>query len=137
MFSTDDLNEDSKTPWPDEAEVRDEDINRWGWGDEEEASASADASEPAEAPVSNTPASTSESNMPRPGRSSHNRAREPHAPRLSQLEKQTLQQVDQRNADLAAVMTRLRLQELRQQSGQMSQSAAYQHPFGQPRPAGK
>lgn len=133
-FSIDDLKEDSKTAWPEESEVRDEDISKWGWGDEEEATASANASAPAEEPVSSTPASIPQRN--RPGRSNHDRPDEHRAPRLSQVEEQTLQQVDQRNADLAAVMTRLRLQELRQQHRQVSQGAAYQHPLGHPPPAG-
>ena len=134
-FSIDDLKEDSKTAWPEESEVRDEDISKWGWGDEEEATASANASAPAEEAASSTPASIPQRNMPRPGRSNHERANQHRAPRLSQVEKQTLQQVDQCNADLAAVMTRLRLQELRQQHGQTSQAAVHQRPLGHP-PAG-
>ena len=135
-FSIDDLKEDSKTAWPEESEVRDEDITKWGWGDEEEATASANASAPAEEAVPSTPTSMPQRNMPRPGRSNIEGANEHRAPRLSQVEEQTLQQVDQRNADLAAVMTRLRLQELRQQHGQINQAAAYQHPPGHQPPAG-
>lgn len=135
-FSIDDLKEDSKTAWPEESEVRDDDISKWGWEDEAEGFGSDNASAAAEEAVSSPPASTSQRNMPRPGRSKRDRPKEPRAPRLSQLQQQTLQQVDQRNADLAAVMTRLRLQELRQQTGQISQGAAYQQPFGRPLPAG-
>ena len=135
-FSIDDLKEDSKTAWPEESEVRDEDISKWGWGDEGEATASANVSAPAEEPVSSTPVSTTQRDVPRPGGSNHDRPREHRAPRLSQVQEQTLQQVDQRNADLAAVMTRLRLQELRQQHGQIRQGAANQHPLAHFPPVG-
>ena len=128
--------DDSKTAWPEESEVRDDDITKWGWDDQAEAGSSDNASAAAEEPASSPPASTSQRNMPRPGRSKRDRPKEPRAPRLSQLQQQTLRQVDQRNADLAAVMTRLRLQELRQQSGQLSPGAAYQQSFGHPPPAG-
>lgn len=135
-FSIDDLKDDSKTAWPEESEVRVEDIGKWGWGDEQEAIASANVSALAEEPVSSTPATTSQRDVPKPGRSNHDRPREHRAPRLSQVQERTLQQVDQRNADLAAVMTRLRLQELRQQHGQIRQGALYQHPLGHPPPVG-
>ena len=135
-FSIDDLQEDSKTAWPEESEVRDDDITKWGWDDQAQAGSSDNASAAAEESASCPPASTSQRNMPRPGRSKRDRPKEPRAPRLSQLQQQTLRQVDQRNADLAAVMTRLRLQELRQQTGQISQGAAHQQPFGRPPPAG-
>ena len=136
VFSVDDLKEDSKTPWPEESEIRSDDIDKWGWHDDDGTGASTDTPVSEDVPVSSVPARTSQRRMPRPGRSKADRAKEPRAPRLSHLAEQTLQQVDQRNADLAALMTRLKLQELRQQQGQFGQHAAYQDPFAHPHAAG-
>lgn len=146
VFSVDDLNEDSKTPWPEESEIRSDDIDKWGWRDDEEAGTSTDTPASEDLPVSGdgVPARISQRRMPRPGRSKADRAKEARAPRLSHLAEQTLQQVDQRNADLAALMTRLKLQELRQQQGQFGQQqgqfgqhAAYQESIANPHAAGK
>lgn len=136
MFSVDDLNDDSKTPWPEESEIRSEDIDKWGWGDDDGTGVSIEEPASEDTPVSSMPARASHRKMPRPGRSRGDRAKEARAPRLSHLAEQTLQQVDQRNADLAALMTRLKLQELRQQQGQFSQQAAYQDSFAHPHAAG-
>ena len=137
MFSTADLNEDSKTPWPEESEVRDEDINKWGWGDED--TPVADNKDPAQTDASeaSTPAVATPGNVPKSTPKNHERAQVQQGPRLSQIEKQNLQQVNQRNAELAALMTRVRLEELRQRPRQISQRGAHQQSFGAPHPAGQ